>query len=53
MSISRSLSDSLKNVSVAPLDEAAAQEIAERARTGAVGISRLIQMAMREVKADV
>lgn len=36
-----------------PLDRNAAEQLAERARTGAVGIPQLIRMVMQEVGADV
>ncbi len=53
VSISRSIADLQNNLSAAPLDLDAAEGIAEQARTGAVGIPKLIQMAMQEVNPDV
>lgn len=52
MEISRSFADAKNQMSAIPLDEEKAAEIAELAHTGAVGIPRLIQMAMQEVRAD-
>ncbi len=53
VSISRSLSDLQKSVHISPLNTAAAQELLQKARTGAVGIPQLIQTAMQEVNKDV
>ena len=53
VSISESLVNLQKNAPVSPLDVNTAKEIAVQARTGAIGIPRLIQIAMQEVKADV
>ncbi len=53
VSISRSIADLQNNLSAAPLDLNAAEGIAEQARTGAVGIPKLIQIAMQEVNPDV
>jgi len=53
MSMSESLAHLQKNTPVSPLDADAAKEIAVQARTGALGIPRLIQIAMQEVKTDV
>ncbi len=53
VSISESLVDLQNNAPVSPLDINTAREIAVQARTGAIGIPRLIQIAMQEVKADV
>lgn len=53
VSISRSIADLQNNLSAAPLDLDAAENIAEQARTGAVGIPKLIQIAMQEVNPDV
>lgn len=51
--ISKSIACQQQNQSVLPLNLEKAKEIAIQARTGAVGIPRLIQMAMQEVEADV
>lgn len=53
MAISESFIDQQKNVSILPLNLERAEEIARQARTSAVGIPQLIQVAMQEVKADV
>ena len=42
-----------KNVPVLPLNLEAAGEIVRMAKTSAVGVPQLIQMAMQEVKTDV
>lgn len=42
-----------KNAPILPLDPEKADEIMKMAKTSAVGIPQLIQMAMQEVKADV
>ncbi len=52
ISISQSIA-SLQNIPVSPLDTQTAQEIAAQARTGAIGIPRLIQIAIQEVKSHV
>lgn len=53
ISMSESLAHLQRNTPVVPLDLAAAKEIAAQARTGAMGIPKLIQIAMREVNTDV
>ncbi len=53
ISISESLACQQKKRSVSPLDMESANEIMMQARTGAIGIPRLIQIAMQEVKSDV
>lgn len=53
MEISRNFVRAQNQRTMAPLDEEKAREIAELAHTGAVGVPRLIQMAMQEVSADV
>ena len=53
VSISRSLADLQKNTPITPLNADAAKDIIAQARTGAVGIPQLIQIAMQEVQADV
>ena len=49
ISISESLANLQKNTPVRPLSEQAARDIAEQARTSAIGIPQLIQMAMQGV----
>ncbi len=51
--ISRSIAQAQQNRSVFPLNPETAREIMEQSRTGAIGIPKLIQMAMQEVEADV
>ena len=53
VSISESLARQPKETEISPLDIEKAQEILRQARTGAIGIPRLIQMAMQEVSTDV
>jgi len=53
ISISESLAKALKQAPVSPIDRTAAEEIASQARTGAVGIPKLIQIAMQEVRENV
>lgn len=53
ISMSESLAHLKKNTPVHPLDLESAKEIAAQARTGAVGIPKLIQLAMGEVKNHV
>lgn len=53
MEISKSFAGAQNQVSMQVLDYGRAKEIAEMAHTGAVGILRLIQMAMQEVREDV
>lgn len=53
VAMSQSLAHVQKNGDAAPLDMNAAQEIADQARTGAVGIPRLVQIAMEGVNRDV
>lgn len=48
VSISKSLADLQQNRTITPLTEAEAQEIAAQARTGAVGVPRLIRTVMSE-----
>ena len=52
ISISESLARQ-QNTAILPLDRSRAEEIAARARTGAVGVPKLIQMAMQEVRGNV
>ncbi|MDO5425783.1 MAG: DUF2791 family P-loop domain-containing protein [Eubacteriales bacterium] len=51
LAMSESIAEQQK--SVRTLDQEAAEEIVRQARTGAVGIPQLIQIAMQEVKTDV
>jgi len=53
VAISKSIADRQQNRPSCVLDLEAAEEIAAQARTGAVGIPQLIQIAMQEVKSDV
>lgn len=53
MAISEFLAQRQKQLSAEPLSMEEAAEIVRQARTGAVGIPRLIQMAMQEVNEDV
>lgn len=53
ISMSESFSRLRQNTPMSPLDADAAREIATQARTGAVGIPKLIQIAMEEVRTDV
>lgn len=53
ISISESILNQQKSFSCAPLTAEAAEEIAAQARTGAIGIPKLIQIAMQEVGTDV
>ena len=53
VSMSRSLVHLQQNLPLVPLDMERAREIAAQARTGAVGIPRLVQIAMEELTADV
>ncbi len=53
ISISKSLAEMLNNAPVTPLCREDAEEIARQARTGSLGIPKLIQIAMQEVKTDV
>ncbi len=53
ISISESLANLQKNIPVRPLSEQAARDIAEQARTSAIGIPQLIQMAIQEVNEHV
>lgn len=53
VSISESLADLQKNAPISPITKEAAEEIAVQARTGALGIPQLIQIAMQEVTTDV
>lgn len=53
VSISKSLADLQKNAPLSPITKEAAEEIAAQARTGALGIPQLIQLAMQEVTTDV
>ena len=53
VSISKSLADLQKNTPITPLNADTAKDIIAQARTGAVGIPQLIQIAMQEVQADV
>ena len=53
ISMSESFAHAHKNAAITPLDMDAAREIAAQARTGAVGIPRLVQIAMEEVSRNV
>ena len=53
ISISESLANLQKNIPVRPLSEQTARDIAEQARTSAIGIPQLIQMAIQEVNEHV
>lgn len=53
VSISESLAHVQKSRPALSLDIETAKEIAEKARTGAVGVPQLIRIAMQEVKANV
>lgn len=53
VSISKSLADLQLNHSISPLTLKTAQEIVSQSRAGTVGIPRLIQIAMQEVKPNV
>lgn len=53
ISISESFADIQQNRVISPLNMDGAKEIAAQAKTGALGIPRLIQIAMQEVGADV
>ena len=53
VSMSESLAHVQKNTPASPLDLETAKEICAQARTGAMGIPKLIQNAMKEVRPDV
>ncbi len=53
MAISQSLANLSKCISKNPLDLEAAAAVAAQARTGAIGVPKLIQIAMQEVDSDV
>ncbi len=53
VAMSESIAGMQNSTLARPLDREAAKQLAERARTGAVGIPQLIRMAMQEVGADV
>lgn len=53
LSMSQSLAALHKHMPMSPLNLESAKEIAAQARTGAVGIPRLVQIAMQEVRTDV
>ena len=53
ISISESFANVQQNRVISPLDMDGAKEIAAQAKTGALGIPRLIQIAMQEVGADL
>ena len=53
VAISESIASAQNNVLISPLDRETAEQLAERARTGTVGIPQLIQMTMQEVGAHV
>ena len=53
ISISESFANIQQNRVISPLNMDGAKEIAAQAKTGALGIPRLIQIAMQEVGADV
>ncbi len=51
--ISESIAEARNDAVAAALDRETAEQVTARARTGAVGMPKLIQIAMQEVKADV
>ena len=53
VAMSESIASAQNNVLISPLDRETAEQLAERARTGTVGIPQLIQMTMQEVGAHV
>ena len=53
IAISESLANLPAGVRIAPLDQEKAEAVLRRAHTGAVGIPRLIQLAMQEVDTNV
>lgn len=53
MAISESLASLSEGVRIAPLNQEKAEDVLRRAHTGAVGIPRLIQLAMQEVNTNV
>lgn len=53
VAMSESIASTQNNVLISPLDRETAEQLAERARTGMVGIPQLIQMTMQEVGAHV
>lgn len=53
VAMSESIAQEQNSTPASPLSLEAAQELIERARTGAVGILQLIQLTMQEVEADV
>ena len=53
MAISESLASLSEGVRIAPLNQKKAEDVLRRAHTGAVGIPRLIQLAMQEVNTNV
>lgn len=53
ISISESLAELQKSFAAGPLSMEAAEDIVAQSRTGAVGIPKLIQIAMQEVNTDV
>lgn len=53
VAMSESIAGAQNSALARPLDREAAAQLAERARTGAVGIPQLIQMTMQGVAADV
>ena len=53
IAISESLSTLSEQTRIAPLDHEKAEAVLRRAHTGAIGIPRLIQLAMQEVDTNV
>lgn len=53
VSISESLANLQKNTPLSPLSRESAEKLLSQARTGAIGIPQLIQIAMQEVNTDV
>ena len=53
IAISQSLASLPEGVRIAPLNLEKAEAVLRRAHTGAVGIPRLIQLAMQEVDTNV
>lgn len=53
IAISQSLASLPESVRIAPLNHEKAEAVLRRAHTGAIGIPRLIQLAMQEVNTDV
>lgn len=53
VAISESIAKLQKQSCISALDITSAQQLTERARTGAIGLAQLIQIAMQEVNTDV